>query len=220
MEIALLKLVHVLIFACWLGADLAVWYCSFHAANRRNTEASRILVTRILFALDMTPRICMTLMFAIGIHLSYRIGYWPVPPWVIYASYLLCLGWMGLVLYLRYGRNRRLQPWLQKFDFGFRLAVIAALSTYAAVSLSGPSGVNADFIAWKLLLFASMIACDLIVRIKLIPFGPAYARLQAGQAAQADEDVMEHSLAATRLWKLLAWAGLVFSAAFGVHLIG
>ncbi len=220
MEIALLKLVHVLILACWLGADLAVWYCSFHAADRRHSAASRIAITRIQFALDMTPRICMTLMFAIGIHLSYRIGYWPVPPWVIYASYLLCLGWMGLVLYLHYGQGRQVQSFLRKFDFGFRLALIGALCTYAAISLSGPSGVGADFIAWKLLLFASIIACDLVVRIKLKPLGPAFVRLQAGKASQADEDVMEHSQAAIRLWKVLIWLGLAFSTAFGVHLIG
>jgi hypothetical protein len=220
MEIALLKLVHVMILACWLGADLAVWYCSFHAADRRHSAASRIVITRIKFALDMTPRICMTLMFAIGIHLSYRIGYWPVPPWVIYASYLLCLAWMGLVLYLHYGRSKRLQSFLRKFDFGFRLAVIGALSTYAAVSLSGPSGVEADFIAWKLLLFAGIIACDLMVRIKLRPFGAAWSQLLADKATQADEDVMEHSLAAARLWRLLIWLALLFSAAFGVHLIG
>lgn len=220
MEIALLKLVHILVFACWLGADLAVWFLGFFAANRKFTPAIRVAVTRILFGLEMVPRISMTLAFGFGIHLAYRIGYWPVPPWVIYAAYLACLVWMGMVLYLHYGRNRRLQDVLRRIDFGFRLALIGLFSTYAAVSLSGPNGVSADFIAWKLLLLASMIACDLMVRIKLKPFGPSFAQLQADKASQEDEDVMEHSLAATRLWKLLTWVGLVFSAAFGVHLIG
>ncbi|HET6564705.1 MAG TPA: hypothetical protein VFG52_04770 [Xanthomonadales bacterium] len=220
MEIALLKLVHILAFVCWLGADLAVWYLGFFAANRKFTSATRVTVTRVLFGLDMVPRISMTLTFGFGIHLAYRIGYWPVPPWVIYASYLTCLAWMGMVLYQHYGKNRRMQDLLRRFDFGFRLALISVFSTYAAVSLSGPNGVSADFIAWKLLLFASMIACDLMVRIKLKPFGPAFAKLLADKASQEDEDAMEHSLSAIRLWKLVIWLGLVFSAAFGVHLIG
>lgn len=220
MEIALLKLVHILVFVFWLGADLAVWYVGFYAADRKLPPATRITLTRILFALEMVPRICMTLMLAIAIHLSYRIGYWPVPPWFVYFCYVLCLGWMLLVWYLHYGKPSRFRSFSRAFDFGFRIALIGLLSTYAAVSLSGPSGVGADFIAWKLLLFASMIAGGLMIRIQLKPFGPAFSRLQAGQATQADEDVMEHSLAASRPWRLVIWLGLVLSAAFGVHLVG
>lgn len=220
MEIALLKFVHVLAFVFWLGTDLAVWYIGFHAVNRKLSAETRVTVIRILFALDMVPRISMTLMLALGIHLSYRIGYLLVPPWIIYASYLTCLAWMSLVLYLHYGEKSRLQRMLRQFDFGFRLALIAGLSTYAAVSLSGPSGVSADFIAWKLLIFATIIACSLMVRMKLKPFGPAYHKLLAGTARQADEDILEHSIAATRPWMLVIWLGLLLSAAFGVHLIG
>ncbi len=219
MEIALLKFVHVLVFVFWLGTDLAVWYIGFYAINRKLSADTRVTVIRILFALDMVPRICMTLMLALGIHLSYRIGYLLVPPWVIYASYLICLGWMSLVLYLHYGEKNPSQVMLQRFDFGFRLVVIASLSTYAAISLSGPSGVSADFIAWKLLIFATIIACSLLVRMKLKPFGPAYANLLAGSVSQADEDAIEHSIRVTRPWMLVIWVGLLLSAALGLHLV-
>lgn len=219
MEIALLKFVHVLVFVIWLGIDLAVWYVGFYAINRKLSAETRVTVIRILFALDMAPRICMTLMLALGIHLSYRIGYLLVPPWVIYASYLICLGWMSLVLYLHYGEKTRLQANLRRFDFGFRLVLIAGLSTYAAISLSGPSGVGADFIAWKLLIFATIIACSLMVRMKLKPFGSAYINLQKGKVSQADEDTIENSIAVTRPWMLVIWIGLLLSAALGLHLI-
>ena len=220
MEIALLKFVHVLAFVYWLGADLAVWYTSFYACNRRLSADTRVTVIRILFALDLAPRICMTMMLAIGIHLSYRIGYLPVPPAVIYASYAISLGWLAMVLYLRYVQKGKLQKALANFDFGFRIALIAGLSTYAAVSLSGQSGVSADFIAWKLLIFATMIACSLMVRIKLKPFGPAFANLLSGNPSQADEDAIESSIAGTRPWVLVIWLGLLVSAALGLHLVG
>ncbi len=220
MEIALLKFVHVLVFACWLGTDLAVWYSSFYAVNRKLSAETRVTVIRILFALEMTPRICMTLMPALGIHLSYRIGYLLVAPWFIYLSYVICLAWMGVVLYLHYGKRGKLRTGLITFDFGFRLALIGGLSTYAAVSLSGPSGVNADFIAWKLLIYATLIACSLILRIKLKPFGTAFAHLLAGNPSQADEDAIHHSISATRPWVVAIWLGLLLSAAFGIHLVG
>jgi hypothetical protein len=219
MEIALLKFVHILAFVYWLGGDLGVFYTSFYACNRKLTPETRVTVIRILFALDMAPRICMTLMLAIGIHLSYRIGFIQVPPAVIYIAYLVCLGWLAMVLYLHYGKKSKFQQALAKFDFGFRIAVIAGLSTYAAISLSGQSGVSADFIAWKLLIFATMIACGLMVRIKLKPFGPAFANLAAGNPSQADEDALEGSISATRPWVMVIWLGLLLSAALGLHLI-
>ncbi len=219
MEIALLKFVHVLAFVFWLGTDLAVWYIGFYAVNRKLSAETRVTVIRILFALDMVPRICMTLMLALGIHLSYRIGYLLVPPWVIYTCYLVCLAWMALVLHLHYGEKAKLQRVLRQFDFGFRLALIGGLSTYAAVSLSGSTAVSADFIAWKLLIFATIIAGSLMVRMKLKPFGPAYANLRAGKPTQVDEDAIEHSIAVTRPWMLVIWVGLLLSAAIGLHLV-
>jgi uncharacterized membrane protein len=113
-EIALLKFVHVLAFVFWLGTDLAVWYIGFYAVNRKLSAETRVTVIRLLFALDMAPRICMTLMLALGIHLSYRIGYLLVSPWVIYATYLICLAWMSLVLYLHYGEKTRMQRMLRR----------------------------------------------------------------------------------------------------------
>jgi hypothetical protein len=218
-EIALLKFVHVLAFVFWLGTDLAVWYIGFWAVNRKLSSETRVTVIRIMFALDMVPRICMTLMLALGLHLSYRIGYLLVPPWVIYAAYVVCLSWMSVVLYLHYGEKNRLQRVLRRFDFGFRLALIASLSTYAAISLSGSTAVSADFIAWKLLIFATIVACSLMVRMKLKPFGPAYSNLLAGKPTQADEDAIEYSIATTRPWMLIIWLGLLLSAAIGVHLV-
>jgi hypothetical protein len=221
LEIALLKLVHVVVFACWLGTDLAVWYSTFYAVNRNLSAETRVTVIRILFALEMTPRICMTLMLALGLHLSYRTGYLLVERWVIYVAYLACLAWMVLVIYQHYSRNRKLRIGLGKLDFGFRLALIAALSAYAAVSLSGPGGaVTAEFITWKLLIFATLIACSLMLRIKLKPFEPAFRNLLGGNPTQADEDAIHHSIAATRPWVVAIWIGLLLSAAFGVHLVG
>ena len=219
MEIALLKFLHVLAFVYWLGGDLGVFYTSFYASNRRLSPETRVTVIRILFALDMAPRICMTLMLAIGIHLSYRIGFLPVAPAVIYLTWLISLGWLVMVLYLHYGKKSKFQQLLTKFDFGFRLTLIAGLSTYAAVSLSGQSGVSADFIAWKMLIFATMIACGLMVRIKLKPFGPAFMNLVKGEPSQADEDAISGSIAATRPWVMVIWLGLLVSAALGIHLI-
>jgi hypothetical protein len=56
--------------------------------------------------------------------------------------------------------------------------------------------------------------------MKLKPFGPAYLNLSAGEATQADEDAIEHSIAVTRPWMVVIWLGLLVSAALGLHLLG
>jgi hypothetical protein len=216
--IALLKFAHILGFVYWLGTDLGVWYSSYYAADRNLSPETRVTVIRILLALDLSPRICMTLMLPVGIQLGYWFGLLPMVSWIIVALWLLSLGWLATVLYLHFGPKGAGSQLLARIDFGFRLAVITALATYATFSLFGFSDAQADWVAWKLLIFAAMIGCGLMIRIRLAPFGPAFARLAAGNATEADDETIERSIAATRPWVLLIWLGLLFSAALGLRL--
>ena len=73
-EFLLLKLLHVVGFAYWLGMDLGVFYSSYFVANDRLSSDVRAATAKILFALDQGPRICMTMMLPLGIHLVWRMG--------------------------------------------------------------------------------------------------------------------------------------------------
>ena len=214
LEIGLLKLGHLLCLVYWLGADLGVFYSSYFVADDKLSTETRVTTARILFALDQAPRICMPLILAFGVHLAYRLGMWNLPGIAVAAAWLVCLGWLAMVLTLHVrGQDAK---GLTTFDYWFRVAVVAGLSAHSIYSLTG--GHVATWLAVKLLVFAGLVACGLMVRRGLRPFGPAFAALVQGRAGDEDNAAIRGSLARTRPFVLAIWAGLLVNTALGLHL--
>lgn len=216
LELTLLKFAHVLGFVYWLGVDTAVFYTSRYAVDRGLAPETRITTIRILFALDLVPRICMTLILPVGFHLAWKLRMLLVPGEVIAAIWLICLGWLAMVLFLHFRHGSPRHGALTRFDFAFRVAAILALATFALISLVSDAGFRLDWVAWKLLVFAGLITCGLIIRVKLRPFGPAFGRLVAGQASAEDDAAISTSIASTRPWVLLIWLGVLTCAWLGL----
>ncbi len=216
LELTLLQFAHVLGFVYWLGVDTAVYYTSRYAVDRNLSPETRVTTIRILFALDLTPRICMTMILPVGLHLAWRLGLVPITGTAMAVIWLTCFAWLAMVLFLHFRHGSPKHGALTRFDFYFRIVVIMLLAGYALASLVGDAGARVDWVAWKLLIFAGLISLGLIIRIKLKPFGPAFGRLIAGQATAEDDAVISRSIASTRPWVLLIWLGLVVSAYLGI----
>lgn len=215
LEIGLLKMGHLLCLVYWLGADLGVFYSSYFVADDRLSAETRVSMARLLFALDQAPRLCMPLILAFGVHLGYRLGQLAVPVSAVVATWVVCLGWLGMVLTLHLrGHGART---LTTIDYWFRVAVIIGLGGYSLYALVADS--MADWLAMKLLVFAALVACGLAVRRKLRPFAPAFAALVDGRATDADNAAIRGSLSATRPFVLAIWLGLLINTALGVHLL-
>ena len=213
-EIALLKLGHILCLVYWLGADLGVFYSSYFLVDDKLSTETRLTMAKLLFALDQAPRICMPLILAFGVHLAWRLGMWSIPGVAVVATWLVCLGWLAMVLVLHIrGHNA---PGLTRFDFGFRVVLIAGLAGYSAYAIT--SQQMATWLALKLLVFAGLVFCGLMIRRGLKPFGPAFAKLAAGQATADDNAVIRASLGASRPFVLTIWLGLLLNTALGLHL--
>ena len=216
LELTLLQFAHVLGLVYWLGGDLGVFYSSLYAVNRNLSQESRVMAIRMLFALDLGPRICMTMILPVGLHLAWRLGFLPFPATIMGLIWLVCFGWLAMVLFLHFRHNSPAHAALARFDFAFRLVVISMLAGYALVSLASSAGARVDWVAWKMLIFAGMIACGLMIRVKLKPFGPAFSKLVAGQATAEVDQAISGSIAATRPWVLVIWLGLLGSAFIGL----
>ena len=218
-EIALLSLLHLLGLVYWLGADLGVFYSSFILCDARKSAEVRVSAARILFALDQAPRISMTLMLPLGVHLASVMGYITAPAWLVPAVWLLGLSWLAMVLalhFLGHGRDLRL---LTVFDFWFRATLIAVLLGVAALSIAGQLPAVSSWAGWKLAVFAGLVCCGLLVRIRLKPFGPAFARLAGGAHGPEDDAAISASIGGSRPFVLLIWLGLLVNSALGVHLV-
>ncbi len=214
LEIGLLKLGHLLCLVYWLGADLGVFYSSYFVANDKLSSETRATMGKLLFALDQAPRICMPLIFAFGAHLAARLGYWPLPLSGIIGIWLLCLVWLGLVITLHYrGHNQRLTI----VDYWLRVAVIAGLVGYAGHGIATGSVVT--WLAIKLLIFAVLVTCGLLIRRFLGPFGPAFSAVAQGTATPKDNAAIRDTFAKTRPFVVVIWAGLLANTLFGLHLL-
>ena len=213
-DIALLKLGHILCLVYWLGADLGVFYSSYFLADDKLSTETRLAMAKLLFALDQAPRICMPLILAFGVHLAWRLGMWPIPGSIVIVTWLICLGWLAMVLVLHVRGHSA--AGLTRFDFGFRVTLVAGLVAFSAYAIANQQ--MATWLALKLLVFAGLVFCGLMIRRRLKPFGPAFSALAGGQAGDAENSVIRGSLSATRPFVVTIWLGLLLNTALGLHL--
>ena len=218
-EILLLKMAHLLCLVFWLGGDLGVFYSSFYVADEKQSAAGRVVAAKILFGLDQGPRICMALILALGVQLAYSMGMLQIPVWSVALTWLVCLGWLGMVLILHFAAHSRDLSILTRFDWWFRITMILLLVFIPAVALSTGKPMMLPFVAYKLWVFAVLVAAGLMVRVKLKPFGPAFAKLASGQVDDAANLTIRKSLASVRPFVMVIWLGLLVNTALGLHLI-
>jgi hypothetical protein len=205
---------HLLLFAWWLGGDLGVFYSSGRVVDASQPRAARLMAGRIMLALDVVPRICMSLMLTVSALLAETVGI-PHPPWQMTAVLLLGPVWLALVLYLHF-REGSAAPAVRRLDLALRWVVLAAVVASATWSLASGRLADDPWLAAKLYLFAFLVFCGLMIRRGLPPFIAGYAALAAGRETPESDRAMAASLARMRPWVLAIWVGLVASAVLGV----
>lgn len=216
---ALLTFVHVVLFAYWLGADLGVFYASFIVTDASASVAARAAAARILFALDQAPRVAMTLTLPTGVHLAWALRLIDLDAWLIAALWLVSLAWLAAVVALHRLGGRPFAARLARVDFAFRVVLVAGLSGVAMTALATGRLVALPFVAFKLLAFAAIVACGLMIRVKLAPFGPAWARLVSAGPDPATDATIRNSLRACRPFVVTIWFLLLLSAALGLRVV-
>ncbi len=209
-----MKLLHLLLFVYWLGADAGTYYASRFVADPKLPSTARAVAAKIMLGIDLAPRFAMPLTWATGVHLAVGLGL--LPPWALLAGWAGGLLWLAMVAAIHHGHAAA----LVRVDFGFRVFVAAALALLAASALAGGAPGWPLWLAIKVLAFAGTVACGLMIRVRLRPFGPAYAQLlRDGPSAEGDAAIAS-SIARCKPYVLLIWALLVLCAAAGLHLIG
>ena len=217
-EILLIKLLHLVGFAYWLGGDLGVFLSSFAVVDDKRSTEARLTAARILFAVDQGPRISMTMMLPLGVHLAWSLGFLPISGTVVAGVWALSIGWLTMVLTLHYAAASKGKTLLTGIDFYFRLLLSLSLIAVGLYSLIGP-GTLVYWVAAKLAIFGGLVGCGLIIRIKLKPFTAAFGKLAAGEADDAVNQSIRKHLGGTRPIVVTIWIGLLVSAALGLHLI-
>jgi hypothetical protein len=218
-EYLLLKFFHVLAFVYWLGGDLGTFLSSRYVVRTDIGTEARSTALKIMLACDQGPKSCMPLIFPLGLQMGQSSGVTDLPAWTMLLVWVLAVVWSINVQYLYFTDNQTGKARVTRFDFGMRLMVIALILFYAGAALLQDGWISADWMAWKMLIFAAMVGCGLVVRVKLRPFVIAFGQMMTSGASAETNYAMVTSLAQVRPWVWLIWLGLFINAALGLHLI-
>jgi len=212
-----LLLLHVLLFAYWLGADLGVFYAAQFAADGRYSIETRRTIGSIMAFVDLAPRLSVPLVGATGISMGVISGAIGMREVWVSAVWLAALLWVASNVYIY--RNRtdpgRVQPVIT-FDYGWRVFMLVAAAGAAVASLLGV-GITSNFaLAAKLLILATAIALSLVLRALFKPYRPALQRIAAGGDSVAESAIMAAALARARPVVIAIWILVIAAAAIGL----
>ena len=212
-DIALL--IHILLFCYWLGGDVGDFYSSQFVVDSKLSRETRLTAAKIMLGCDLVPKICMSLMLTVGGILAHYLGI-EHSLWQLIGIILLGPIWLTMVLVLHYKHNASYIPLLTKVDYLFRWAVIAGLIASSIYAYNTGRLADNPWIIIKLLGFAFLIFCGLMIRINLKEFSITYAKMLQDSHDDADNLQMVRSLKKVKPWVVLIWFVLIFEAYVGI----
>ncbi len=215
-------LLHVLLLAYWLGADLGVFYTSRFVTRPDLSPEARGVAVKVMDFVDMSPRICLVLFLPSGVTLMAASDYGRdiFSGWPLLVVWLAGLCWLALVIADHRRRPDRLGTLVHRTDLLVRLGLVVGLlgvAGYTAIA-ARPFGVttNPIWLAGKVAAYAVCIACGLAIRMRLAPFGPAWAALLRDGSSPDVERRIRASVRGTLPFVYVIWTLVVVAAVLGV----
>ena len=128
----------------------------------------------------------MPLIFVFGVHLASLAERHGASTRGLAAVWLISLWWLGNVLYLHHYAGKPLTQRLATFDLYFRMVVVLVLLAYSVRHLSDAGSATANWVIYKVLVFAALVGCGMGIRIYLRPFVPAFGRMMREGSSQGN----------------------------------
>lgn len=201
-----LVIVHVLLFAYWLGADWGVFVTSRYVADPELPMGERRRFLQAAFRIDLMPRIAFTLLLPVGLQLASFYGLWsPLGPFMV-VVWVLALGWLALNVqgYRRMGSPAGDR--IRAIDGNIRMVLAPLLIGVGLWSLATDGPIPQTFIAAKLVVFGAMIIVGLILRHIMRAWAEGFRRLATEGRSPAVDALFTESLARARWIAFGMWS--------------
>jgi hypothetical protein len=208
---------HVLLFVVWLGGDIGVFLLGQHFRMRHAYGLeTRLVLLKLLVALDMGPRSAWALMVPSSIALLAAGGWWPGLDLPLAGLALgLGLAWLALVWTAHLhdqtplaARCRQVEGVLRWLLAGFYLG-LGLLSLRNGAPLPG-------FVAWKALLFGLIFVAAILIDLAFRPVGPRLVALIRDGSSDVTEMPLRAAMDRTRVFVLAVYALLLVTSYLGV----
>ena len=213
-DIALLM--HLLLFAYWLGGDIGVFYSSGFAVNRKLSRGARQAAGTIMMNLDLIPRLCLSLMLTVGGILTHYYGI-EHPLWQMVGIILLGPIWTCSLIYIHFNEGTDLVKTMTKIDYYFRWIMVFTLIASVSYAFYFTDRLNANpWVGAKLIVFAALIFCGIMIRKYIGGFIKGIHNIATDNINEADDIAMAASLSKARVFVLTIWVLLLVEVWIGV----
>ncbi|TDJ45233.1 MAG: hypothetical protein E2O50_01795 [Gammaproteobacteria bacterium] len=210
-----LLILHLLLFCYWLGGDIGVFYSSGFAANPKLSIEARMTAANIMLNLDIVPRLCAAVMLTVGGLLSQFVGV-AHPGWQLVAIILLAPLWMAMELIMHFRLDTPLGRGVARFDNPFKCGLMLACVVSVVWSFSTGRLDDAPWVGYKILVFAAIVFCSLMINQTIGPYITGIQRIAAGKIDAAEDAAMAASLKRVKWAVIGIWIGLVIEVLLGV----
>ncbi|MEU7143269.1 hypothetical protein ABZ942_27760 [Nocardia sp. NPDC046473] len=218
-------MLHLVLFVCWLGGDLGVFYSSRFVINPGLTPPARAAALAIMSGLDLGPKICLVLFLPSGLtlmalepHGASAFGIELFPWWFVVLVWIFAAVWLTLTV-LAHRTHGQLTA-VRRADLGIRFAVITAMAGAGGYTVLAhdPFGVttNPRWLGAKILLYTLAVASGLGIRMTLRPFGTAFRMLMTDGSSEPVERTLRRSVDGCLPYVWLIWGSVLAAAALGV----
>ncbi|MDA8368907.1 MAG: hypothetical protein M0026_03455 [Nocardiopsaceae bacterium] len=215
-------LLHILLLTYWLGADMGVFYASRFVVNPSVSPAARGVAAKVMNVVDLAPRICLVLMLPSGVTLmaATDLGRDVFYGWPLALVWAAALIWLALVIVDFRRAPVRYADLAHRTDYVVRIALVLgllAVSGYTFV-VAEPFGVttNPKWLAGKVAAYALCIFGGIMIRVKLRPFGPAFAKLMSDGSSPEVERGVQGAVRGSIPYVLLIWVMILTATFLGV----
>jgi len=201
---------HVLVMGYWIGSDLVINALSHYVVRAGELPGpERKRLWDFLMHVDQHPRNALILSVPLGFTLAAQIGLVQLDNAGLAVLWLASAAWFGHMWLTHWKREEAAGTWLAKWDWRIRYVLIAAFLAMGVQSLLTGSPLAAPWLAWKVILFACVMACGIGVRYYVRQCYRAWPRIWEGRATAEDEAWVRKALMRANYVLWVLW-GLLF----------
>lgn len=206
MLIEALAIIHVAVLGYWLGSEFVInstfRYVCFGASLP--VPERRRLMDHVM-NVDQHVRYALLLQLTLGFFLAFRFGYLPSNGLVAAAVLVIGAGWLALVEITHRRRSTALGQRLAKLDRGIRYVVVVLLGVLSVGALTGFFALQ-SWLAWKLLCFAGVMLCGLLIRFALIKLFQLFEELASSGSSPELEARLNSAYYGASSYLIVMWA--------------